>query len=157
MRNNKKYFILVVLCFFFRACINDENNISEGFTFRVTNRTDIIYKAEIVIGGFVNNTFIPTDSISFNRNLEIGGATLDSHFINDNRWKPQLNKIRNIPTNKAYFKLKLSNGRSEILKIFNTQSLFNVAIPEFTNIFDRRGEISILIEDNQISGGNNLN
>lgn len=128
--------------------------VFEGFEFSVANRTNLVYQGEIVIGGFVNNKFIATDSIQFIRDLKIGGGavTLGYHFIDDNRWKPNLDKIRNIPSEKCYFKLKLSNGRTGIITKYNSNELFSLFLPKNKQFKGRYGNLFLHIDNDQISG-----
>lgn len=140
-------FLVITSCDF-----EDEDVIRNGFTFRIANRTNEAYIAAIVIGGFKNNNFIATDSINFERALEIGGSNLLSHFVDENRWKPSLDKIRNIPSNRCYFKLKLSNSREEMITRYNSSELMSLLLPN-SNVFKGDfGAIYLNINDSQISG-----
>ena len=123
----------------------------DGLTFRVSNRTNQKYQGEIFIGAMVNNKFIATDSIKFVRDLVTGSQNL-SHFINENRWKPNLAKIRNIPSERCYFKLKLSNGRSGIITRYNSNEFFSLLLPVSEYFSRDYGLIFLNIDDNQLSG-----
>lgn len=126
--------------------------IYDGFVVTIANSTNQIYRGEIVIGALKNNSFISTDSIQFERNLEIGNATGGFYFVNEKRWKPNLNKIKNIPSERCYFKLKLSNGRSSIITRYNSNVLFSLLLPEENYFKGDFGKLYLNIDDTQISG-----
>ena len=64
----KRYYSLAFLCFFLIAsCFKDEDRFDEGFSFYITNNAQVFENAEIVIGGFLNDEFVPTDSIKFDK------------------------------------------------------------------------------------------
>jgi len=125
--------------------------IYEGFVFSVLNRTKDIFQGKILIGAIQDNTFKATDSIVFNRSLEIGGLDLFSHFVGENRWKPDLEKIRKI-SNQCYFKIKLSNGRKEILLDFDTNDFFNLDLPSDNFFTGDYGKIYITIRPDNTWG-----
>ncbi|MFK8060816.1 MAG: hypothetical protein AB8B78_12090 [Polaribacter sp.] len=126
--------------------------IFDGFMISVNNSTNKVYQGEIVIGGLQNNNFIATDSVSFKRDLEIGGSNLGFHFVNDNRWKPNLDKIKTLPSDSCYFKLKLSSGRQEIITRYNSNKLFSLKLPETTNFKGDFGRLIISISDTSVIG-----
>lgn len=153
-KNLYKY--LCFISFLLTSCgdIGDPGGepIYNGFLVTVANSTNQIYQGELVIGGLKNNNFIPTDSVKFKRDLEIGNSTVGYHFVDEGGWKPDLNKIKIIPSERCYFKLKLSNGRSSIIARYNSNELFSLLLPK-ENYF--RGDYGVLylnIDDTQISG-----
>ena len=90
--------------------------------------------------------------MKFKRSLERGNSTVGFHFVDEGGWKPDLNKIKIIPSERCYFKLKLSNGRSGVITRYNSNELFSLLLPE-ENYF--RGDYGVLylnIDDTQISG-----
>jgi len=150
----KIYYPLFLILLFSISCSDPGGEpIFDGFTFRIWNFTDEVYEGEIVIGSFKNENFIAIDSIKFERKLQIGGAALLSHFIRENSWKPDLDKIRNVPSNRCFFKLKLSNGRSGVLTRYNSEELFSLLLPQKKHFRGEYGELFLNIEDTQLTGG----
>ena len=155
----KEYYIITILFIYlvFNSCngIGDPGGepVYDGLTFRISNRTNEIYQGEIVIGSLVNNKFIATDSIKFIRSLEVGSALSNyPHFVGENRWKPNLAKIRKIPSERCYFKLKLSNGRSGIITRYNSNEFFCLLLPATKHYRGEFGRIFLNIDYNQLSG-----
>ncbi len=124
----------------------------EGFTFSFSNRTDQVYDAQLSIGGLKDGVFVATASVPIT-NLQIGYAdVIPSYYKDENRWQPDLEAIRNIPSEYAYFKLKLSENREGIIEKFDTSELFKLAIPSGKKFIDDEGRINIYITDDKISG-----
>jgi len=129
----KNNILIIVLC----VILNSYNGIGDpggepiydGFVITFANSTNQIYQGELVIGGLKNNNFIPTDSAKFKRSLEIGNSTGGFHFVDEGGWKLDLNKTKIIPSERCYFKLKLSNGRSSIIARYNSNDLFSLLLP----------------------------
>lgn len=151
--NMKNLFLLLLITPFIFSCVDaGGDTIYDGFTFRISNRTNQVYEGEIFIGTLKNSNFIAIDSIKFERKLEIGGSTLLSHFIGGNRWKPNLDKIKSLSSERCYFKLKLSSDREELVTRYNSTDLFSLLLPN-KNFFEGDfGEILLNISDSQISG-----
>lgn len=150
---NKYNIILIFSIIILQSCSDPGGEKSyEGFEFTIPNSTNQVYTGEIVIGGLVDNVFRPTDSIFFLRDLEIGNLNLLPHFFDGNRWKPNLDKIRSLPSERCYFKLKLSNGREEMLVFFNSTELFNLKLPNTKNFIDDYGRLFVNISNTDIVG-----
>lgn len=149
----KRVLIVIMLTTIFSCADPGGEPVYDGLTFQISNRTNEIYQGEIVIGSLVNNKFIATDSIKFIRSLEVGSALSNyPHFVGENRWKPNLAKIRNIPSERCYFKLKLSNGRFGIITRYNSNELFSLLLPVSEYFSGDYGLIFLNIDDNQLSG-----
>ena len=140
----------ILLC---SACLDPGGEPSfEGFTFSFSNRTDQIYDAQLYIGDLKDGVFVATDSVPIT-NLQIGYAdVIPSYYKDENRWQPDLEAIRNIPSEYAYFKLKLSESREGIIEKFDTSELFKLAIPNGKKFIDDDGRINIYITNDKISG-----
>ena len=149
----KKY--LQLLCLVFLSSCTDPGGdpTFEGFTFGFTNRTHKVYDARLYIGGFLNGGFIATDSIDIN-DLKTGSPDIHgNYFVEENRWKPSLDKIRAILSDSCYFKLKLSNTREEIIEDFDSSNYFSLDISDGKmNFVGRAGDILIKITDTKIEG-----
>lgn len=148
----KRIFLLGIIVLIFNSCVKDEDRSFEGFTFVISNETNLIYDAEIFIGAIKNGVFSPTESIVIPKIKK--GKGHPHYFIDEHRWKPNLESIRNIPANECYFLLKLSNSREEILKRYDTSTLFSLEISNNKKIVDEEGRIYIYIYDNEIFGEN---
>lgn len=147
-----KYIILAISLFFMVSCGDPGGEtVYDGFSFSIPNQTNEVYKGEIVIGGLINNKFVPTDSLTFLRELKTGNAVYP-HFFDENRWKPDLDKIRNVPSERCYFKLKLSNGREEMLVFFNSTEFFNLKLPNTKNFVGDYGRLFVTVFDTEIVG-----
>ncbi|WP_347174072.1 hypothetical protein [Polaribacter uvawellassae] len=148
----KKQNIIVVLTLFILiSCLKDEDRVRYGFTIAFWNYTNEVYDAKMIIGGMKNGIFIPTDSISVNK-IKLGGDIHPYYFINENRWKPNLDKIRTIPSERCYFMLKLSSQREEMIKKYEQQELMSMLLPSSDTFIDDYGRLLISIRDNQITG-----
>lgn len=141
------FFIILTSC----LIDEDEDVIRDGFELSFFNRTNTTYTGKLLIGGFKDNIFIATDSINFEREIAIGTETVPNQFTDANRWKPDLDKIRNLPSANSYFKIKLSDGTNQLLTRFDTNELFNLKLPNTDHYRGNFGYISITIDDNQIS------
>ncbi len=143
-----KKIIPVLLCLIlFNSCVKDEDRVFEGFSFYITSNVGSFEDAEIVIGGMQNNIFVPTDSIKFDK-IEY----LSKHYhFDDNRWKPNLDKIRAIPSGRCYFKIKLSSQREEM--IMNNSSLMSLLLPKENFFKGRYGQLQLNIEVDKVFGG----
>ena len=143
----KRILLLVFIVFIFSSCTKDEDRVFEGFSFYITSNVGSFEDAEIVIGGMQNNIFVPTDSIKFDK-IEY----LSKHYyFDDNRWKPNLDKIRAIPSGRCYFKIKLSDQREEM--IMNNSSLMSLLLPKEHFFKGRYGQLQLNIEVDKVFGG----
>ncbi|WP_088323474.1 hypothetical protein [Polaribacter tangerinus] len=124
--------------------------IFDGFSVSFINRTDQTLDAKILVGGFSDGVFYPTDSI-IAKNVKTG-TIMNGYFEDADRWKPDLDKIRNIPLERSYFKLKLSNGREEMLTVFNSTELFNLKLPNTKNFVGDYGRLFVTIFDTEVIG-----
>jgi hypothetical protein len=131
--------------------------VFDGFTFSISNKTNRTYNAKMFIGGVNDNLFSATDSIEIS-NLRIGNSlNFPNYFVEENRWKPDLDKIRNLPSSKCYFKLRLFDTREEVIEMFESTEYFRLDISDgkryFTGYY---GKINIYITDSKISGDRHI-
>ena len=88
----KKTLILLLFTLTLFSCSDPGGDpVFDGFEFDFRNKTNQEYTIEIVIGGMQNGTFVPTDSILMPSEL-IANKNI-SFYTEENRWKPNLNKI----------------------------------------------------------------
>lgn len=116
MRNQNLYLFAIFSLLFLNSCINDVFNETphEGITFSTFNKDKDFTNIKISVGGMKNDEFIATESIIIPK-LEFGSFT---YFRDDNRWKPNLDLIRNIPSDSCYFWIKLTEERNELLTYY---------------------------------------
>jgi hypothetical protein len=143
--------IIVLTLLVVASCGLDPERDQFGITIAFYNHTNEVYDAKMIIGGLKNGVFIPTDSINISQ-IKIGGATHPSYFVDENRWKPNFEKIRAIPSERCYFKLKLSNQREEVIKRLNLPDLFSLLLPKEDVFINDYGRILISIRDLEITG-----
>ena len=148
----KKLIIILVFSLLFISCLidEDEDDIRDGFQITYFNDTNQTYIGKIIIGGLENNLFVATDSINFDREIEANRQTI--MYMDKDRWKPDLIKIREIPVENCYFKIKLSDGRSQLIKRINSNELMNLKLPSTQNFRGDFGRIFINVKDNLIYG-----
>lgn len=147
MKIKKQNIIIGLTLFILTSCVKDEDRVFEGFSFYITSNVGSFEDSEIVIGGMQNGTFVPTDSIKFDK-IEY----LSRHYyFDDNRWKPNLDKIRAIPSGRCYFKIKLSDQREEM--IMNNSSLMSLLLPKENFFKGRYGQLQLNIEVDKVFGG----
>lgn len=139
-----------------------DGNSYEGFRFSISNSETELENAKILIGGKKNNNFIATDSILLSRiysplsslnnffQLKEGKAVKD-YYYKSNRWKPNLDLIRAIPSDSCYFKLVLPNGRESLLKN-NKGEFAKTEVPIGRVIMSSDGLIQIQIQKDSITG-----
>lgn len=142
--------ILVISVLTFVSCVEIDDRYIEGFSFSFANHTDKEYDAILYIGGIINRNFIATDSVEV-PNLKTGSFHIHGSYFNDeNRWKPDLDKIRALPSQRCYFKIKLSDGREKV--ILNTSSeFFGLDISDGKKEFvNEKGRIYMYIYDDDI-------
>ncbi len=147
----KRILLLVITVLIFTSCVKDEDRVRYGFTIAFWNHTNEVYDAKLIIGGLKNGIFIPTDSINVNQ-IKLGGDIHPYYFINENRWKPSLDKIRNVPSERCYFMLKLSSQREEMIKKYGQQELKSMLLPGSDTFVDDYGRLLISIRDNEVTG-----
>ena len=147
----KKVFIFLVAFSVLLTSCEDFDPTYDGFELNFWNKTSEFYNAEIIIGGFNNGKFIATDSVVV-KEIEIGGNNALLYFVNENRWKPDLNKIRKIPSERCYFKIKLSNGREELITKFNSSELFDLQVLNKNYFKGDSGLLIITINNSIITG-----
>jgi hypothetical protein len=144
-----KITLIALICSFLLAsCFKDEDRFDEGFSFYITNNAQVFENAEIVIGGFLNDEFVPTDSIKFDK-IELREK---HYFFDANRWKPSLNKIRAIPSEHCYFKFKLSPQREEFVKVYNQNDLMSLLLPSEDFFIGNYGRLIIAMNNNEVTG-----
>ena len=146
----KKLLVLMIASLSMYSCVLDKGRPYEGFSFLIYNNAHEVFEdAEVVIGGMQNGAFIPTDSIKFD---EIDARLAPRHYhFDDNRWKPNLDKIRAIPSERCYFKIKLSAQREEL--IMNNGSLMSLLLPSENFFKGRYGELQLNIQIDNVYGG----
>lgn len=139
-----------------------DGNTYEGFRFSISNTDKEFDNAKIFIGGKSNNKFIATDSIvlpkiyspksSLNNHFQIKNQTaVKDYFYKRNRWKPNLDLIRAIPSDSCYFRLVLPDGREALLKN-NKGELAKTELPAGRIITSSDGYIQIQIQKDSIKG-----
>ena len=120
------------------------DTIYEGFSLSIYDRTDTALDYELVIGGFFQGNFIPTESLLIT-NVELENIRPLTPYFDQNNWKPDLNKIKNLPSDRCYFKIKLSDGREELLTEYSSNELFSLLMPSESNFSGRFGVLFISI------------
>ena len=144
----KKILFLVIVVLTLSSCIKDEDRVFEGFSFYIGSNVGSFENAEIVIGGMQNNIFVPTDSIKFDK-IEY----LSKHYyFDENRWKPNLAKIRTIPSERCYFKIKLSDQREEFIKVYNQNETMSLLLPSENVFTGDYGRLIIAITGTEVTG-----
>lgn len=94
-----------------------------------------------------NSAFVVTDSI------KIPGKTNGYYFIGKNKWKPDLRKIKAIPSDRCYFFIKLSDQREELIESYDNQTeLFSLKIPNSSVFIGDEGTLIIAILDDKVTG-----
>ena len=148
----KKILILWFLVLTFFSCADPGGErIFDGFSFTFYEYTGEDYDIEIVIGGMDNGVFIPTDSIKMETKLPALKKGY-GYFFEGNRWKPDLDKIRAIPSSHCYFKIKLSNNRTEMIGRYNLPGLMSLLLPSSDAFSGDYGSLIISIRKDKITG-----
>ncbi len=142
--------VLTVLTLFSCADPGGEE-VFEGFMFSFYEYTGEDYDVEIVIGGMDKGIFKPTDSIKMETKLPALKKAYN-FFLEDNRWQPDLNKIRAISSEKCYFKIKLSNNRTEMIGVYNQQDLMSLSLPSGDVFVGDYGRLIISIRKDRTTG-----
>ncbi len=146
-----KFLLFSVFLLFLNSCEDPGGEqIYEGFTFDVVNNTNKTYNAQLFIGGFKDGSFITTESVML-ENINTGSQGNSSYYIDENRWQPNLEAIRNIPSEHCAFKLKLSEDREEVIKNINGLDNLALVIPESVNFTGGQGVIYVYIYDDKIT------
>lgn len=147
----KKILILWFLVLTLFSCEDPGGEeIFEGFSFSFYEYTGEDYDVEIVIGGMDNGVFKPTDSIKMETKLPALKKAYN-FFFEDNRWQPDLNKTRAIPSEKCYFKIKLSNNRTEMIGVYNQEGLMSLSLPSGDVFVGDYGRLIISIRKDEIT------
>ena len=148
----KKILILWFLVLTLFSCADPGGEeVFEGFMFSFHEFTGEDYDIEIVIGGMDKGIFKPTDSIKMETKLPALKKAYN-FFFDDNRWKPDLDKIRAIPSSHCYFKIKLSNNRTEMIEVFNQKVLMSLLLPSGDVFVGDYGRLVISIRKDKITG-----
>lgn len=137
----------MVASLLFVACIDLGGDVKyDGFELNFSNSVGENLDAVLYIGNYENLIFNPTDSILIT-NIPIGRTFPLPNFFDNNRWKPDLNKIRDIPSLECYFKIKLSDGRNEMLTEFDSLKLFSLKLSEKNSIRGNNGVLFISVNN----------
>ncbi len=148
----KKIIIIVFVALTLNSCADPGGEeVFEGFMFSFYEYTGEDYDVEVVIGGMENGIFKPTDSIKMETKLPALKKAYN-FFFEDNRWQPDLNKIRAIPSEKCYFKIKLSNNRTEMIGRYNLPGLMSLSLPSGDVFVGDYGRLVISIRKDKITG-----
>ena len=147
----KKPIILLLITLGMFSCSDPGGDpVFDGFEFDFRNKTNQEYTIEIVIGGMQNGTFVPTDSILMPSEL-IANKNI-SFYTEENRWKPNLNKIKAIPSERCYFKIKLSPQREEVIIKSGQSDALGLLLPSSNFFAGDYGRLIIGIWDNEVTG-----
>ena len=148
----KKIIIIILVTFTFNSCADPGGEkVYEGFSFSFYEYTGQDYDIEIVIGGMENGIFKPTDSIKMDKKLPSLKKGY-GYFFEGNRWKPNLDKIREIQSSHCYFKIKLSDNRTEMIERFNLPGLMNLLLPSDDAFVGDYGHLVISIRKDKVTG-----
>ncbi len=147
----KKTLILLLFTLTLFSCSDPGGDpVFDGFEFDFRNKTNQEYTIEIVIGGMQNGTFVPTDSILMPSEL-IANKNI-SFYTEENRWKPNLNKIKAIPSERCYFKIKLSPQREEVIIKSGQSDALGLLLPSSNFFAGDYGRLIIGIWENEVTG-----
>ena len=147
----KKIIILIFSVFVIVSCSDPGGDpVFEGVEFDFRNKTNQEYTIEIVIGGMLNNVFVPTDSVLMP--TEITANESRFFYTEGNRWRPDLNKIRAVPSERCYFKIKLSPQREEMVKRSDKSNALGLLLPSSDFFVGDYGRLILVIEDNEVTG-----
>jgi len=146
-----KIVIVVASIFLLISCADPGGDpVFEGFSFSFSNHTKAYTDAKLFIGGMKNGVFISTDSILITPKIPANNRY--NYFGDENRWKPNLSKIRAIPSGRCYFLLRLSDEREELIERYEQTELFSLSVPEGKKFVGDLGYILISIWDDRITG-----
>lgn len=149
MKKNLLVLFFVVLSIF--SCADPGGDpVFEGIEFDFRNKTNQEYTVEIVIGGMLNNVFVPTDSVLMP--TEIKASKSHFFYTEGNRWKPDLNKIRAIPSERCYFKIILSPQREEMVKRSDKSDALGLLLPSSDFFVGDYGRLILVIEGGEVTG-----
>lgn len=98
-----------------------------GFQISVWTNEEVYkeFEGELFIGGVKDSMFVPTESIYLHfdggfKNRDIAFYYNEDNnkvfYKKENSWKPDIEAIQNIPSEKYCFLLKLPDGRQEVIK-----------------------------------------
>lgn len=152
----KKVIIFVSFLIVLISCdISDPEDDKIGFEIGVANDSGVSYdNAKLMIGGIKDGNFVKTEAFSlptlFVRTSNSKSQTI---ALDDNRWKPNLDLIRAIPSDRAYFSIQFE-GEEEVLLYDSWEKykgdLVSIAIPEGRIIKNDDGNFDIIIEENSV-------
>jgi hypothetical protein len=151
-----KIIIFVSFLVVLTSCdISDPEADKIGFEISVANDSGVNYdNAKLMIGGMKDGKFIKTESYSlptlFARTSNNESQTI---ALDDNRWKPNLDLIRAIPSNRAYFSIQFEGKEEVLLYDFWEKykgELVSVTISEGRVIKNDDGELTISIEKDTV-------
>jgi hypothetical protein len=144
---------LIIICcaLLFISCLPDEEEARIGFTFTISNQSGVEHEnVKITIGGIENGEFVGTGSYTLPTIwIRSNNSEAQSFAIDNNRWKPNLNLIKEI-SEQAYFTVQLE-GESPILlyDIFENDVLVSARITENSVIKNKySGNFSISLYGN---------
>ena len=146
----KRTLLLVFTVLIFSSCVKDKDRVFNGFEFSFSNYTNKVYDAKMYIGGMKNGIFISTDSINVSQ-IKIG-ASGGYYFGDENRWKPDLDKIRTIPSQHCYFKIRLSPQREEMIKRSGQSQILSLMLPSGDFFTGDYGSLIFGIRDSEVTG-----
>ena len=124
--------------------------IYEGLEFDFRNKTNEKYDIEIVIGGMSNGNFISTDSIVMPSKIQENSSKF--FYLDQDRWKPNLDKIRDIPSERCYFKIKLSLQREEMVKRSDKSDALGLLLPSNDFFAGDYGRLILVVEGSEVTG-----
>ena len=147
----RKIIILMFSVFVITSCSDPGGDpVFEGIEFDFRNKTNQEYTVEIVIGGMLNNVFVPTDSVLMP--TEIKASKSHFFYTEGNRWKPDLNKLRAIPSERCYFKIKLSPQREEMVKRSDKSDALGLLLPSSDFFAGDYGRLILVIDGGEVTG-----
>lgn len=105
-----------------------------GFSFDVLNGTQQEYKnAEISIGGIKEGKFMATESYILPTILINEFNTKIQKIAFENKWQPNLDLVRAIPSKKAYFSFRKQGGEEVLLYGFKEENQGQIVDIDITN------------------------
>lgn len=147
----KKTLLLVFTVLLIFSCADPGGDpVFDGFEFDIRNKTNKDYSIEIVIGGMQNGNFIATDSIKLLPKIQMNNSSF--YFTGEDRWRPNLNKIRTLSSEHCFFKIKLSSHRIEIIKKGILSEALSLKLPSGDFFEGDYGRLIIAVWDHDVTG-----